>query len=161
MGVNVMLGGLYFQVLTLVVFSILGLEFAWRVSLFLCPSTMTQKNYARAAGGLVLRAVSTSSFSSPSTSRIIMLTSEIALATSVVLVIIRSIYRVIEMPGGYDGKLMKNQATFLVFEGAFAVLPVLLLLVFHPGSSFAEIRTESIKSIEGTSLMDLQTETGK
>jgi hypothetical protein len=90
-----------------------------------------------------------------------MLTSEIALARSVVLVIIRSIYRVIEMQGCYDGKLMKNQATFLVFEGAFVVLPVLLLLVFHPGSSFAEIRTESIKSIEGTSLMDLQTETGK
>jgi hypothetical protein len=31
MGVNVMLGGLYFQVLTFVVFSILSLEFAWRV----------------------------------------------------------------------------------------------------------------------------------
>lgn len=38
------------------------------------------------------------------------------------------------MAGGYDGKLMKDENTFLVFEGILIVIAVLLLLVFHPGA---------------------------
>lgn len=56
------------------------------------------------------------------------------------LLVIRSIYRVIEMSEGYNGALIKNQELFLIFEGILVVFACGALAVFHPGFSYAHMK---------------------
>jgi hypothetical protein len=60
------------------------------------------------------------------------------------------------MGEGYNGPLIKNQHTFLVFEGILVVLAGGTLLAFHPGFSYAymrRIQTRIRDSTEGIELM--------
>ncbi|KAI0255331.1 RTA1 like protein-domain-containing protein [Lactifluus subvellereus] len=50
-----------------------------------------------------------------------------------VLLLTRSIYRTIELSGGWDGKVISTQWLFNVFDGAMVVLAMFTLNVFHPG----------------------------
>ncbi|KFY24032.1 hypothetical protein V493_05479 [Pseudogymnoascus sp. VKM F-4281 (FW-2241)] len=113
-GINIMLGGLSFQVATVALFAFLFLEFLWRTDAS-HKSNMDIQNASLAQS-----------------KKWIAFLWSLGLAT--MLILIRSIYRVAEMAGGYDGKLMKDENTFLVFEGILIVVAVLLLLVFHPGA---------------------------
>jgi len=54
-----------------------------------------------------------------------------------VLIFIRSVYRVIELNAGFDGKLANNEPSFMILEGPMIILAVFALTVLHPGSSFA------------------------
>ena len=40
------------------------------------------------------------------------------------------------MAEGYDGALMVNQWTFLVFEGISLMIATTALMIFHPGPAF-------------------------
>jgi hypothetical protein len=83
---------------------------------------------------------------------------DIALPTSTVMIFIRSVYRTVEMQQGYGGALMKNQGTFLVFEGVLVIIATTALLVFHPGFSYAymrDLRRKLGEVTEGTSLSEL------
>ncbi|OBT77453.1 hypothetical protein VF21_05216 [Pseudogymnoascus sp. 05NY08] len=113
-GINIMLGGLSFQVATIAIFGFLFLEFLWRTH----ASHKISNDLQNAS--LVQSKKWTAYLWS--------------LGSATLLILIRSIYRVAEMAGGYDGKLMKDENTFLVFEGILIVVAVLLLLVFHPGA---------------------------
>ena len=113
-GINIMLGGLSFQVATIAIFGFLFVEFLWRTHASHKVSTDLQN--ASLAQSKRWTAFLWS------------------LGSATILILIRSIYRVAEMAGGYDGKLMKDENTFLVFEGILIVIAVLLLLVFHPGA---------------------------
>ena len=64
------------------------------------------------------------------------LTSFTALAVSTIAIFIRSLYRVIELLGGFGGALANNQATFMVLEGPMVIIAVLAMTVFHPGMCF-------------------------
>lgn len=66
------------------------------------------------------------------------LTSCSALAVSTIAIFIRSLYRVVELSGGFGGALANNQATFMVLEGPMLILAVLAMTVFHPGICFNE-----------------------
>jgi hypothetical protein len=59
-----------------------------------------------------------------------------ALAISTIAIFIRSLYRVIELSGGFGGALANNQATFMVLEGPMVIIAVLAMTVFHPGMCF-------------------------
>ncbi|GAM88480.1 hypothetical protein ANO11243_065130 [Dothideomycetidae sp. 11243] len=50
-----------------------------------------------------------------------------------VCVLIRCIYRLPEMAGGWGNPLMQDQAEFLVLDGLMVVSAVVLFTVFHPG----------------------------
>ncbi|OBT49803.1 hypothetical protein VE04_10235 [Pseudogymnoascus sp. 24MN13] len=113
-GINIMLSGLSFQVATIAIFAFLFLEFLWRTHASHKVSTSIQN--ASLAQSKKWTAFLWS------------------LGSATMLILIRSIYRVAEMAGGYDGELMKDENTFLVFEGVLIVVAVLLLLVFHPGA---------------------------
>ncbi|KFY45245.1 hypothetical protein V494_01063 [Pseudogymnoascus sp. VKM F-4513 (FW-928)] len=113
-GINIMLGGLGFQVATIGLFGFLFVEFLWRTHASHKVSNDIQ-NASRAQSKRWTAFLW-------------------SLGSATVLILIRSIYRVAEMAGGYDGKLMKDEITFLVFEGILIVVAVLLLLVFHPGA---------------------------
>ncbi|KAL5349105.1 phospholipid-translocating ATPase rsb1 [Pseudogymnoascus australis] len=117
-GINIMLGGLSFQVATIAIFGFLFLEFLWRTH----------------ASHKVSTDIQNASFAQSKKWTAFLW----SLGTATMLILIRSIYRVAEMAGGYDGKLMKDENTFLVFEGILIVVAVLLLLVFHPGAVMDE-----------------------
>lgn len=58
-----------------------------------------------------------------------------------VFVLIRCIYRLPEMAGGWGNPLMRNQAEFLVLDGLMVVLAVILFTAFHPGWWFPPMTT--------------------
>ncbi|KAF2422217.1 RTA1-domain-containing protein [Tothia fuscella] len=60
-----------------------------------------------------------------------------ALWIATVLILIRSIYRVVELQEGFSGPVASNEAAFMVFEGPMIILAVFGLTIFHPGRAFA------------------------
>lgn len=65
-----------------------------------------------------------------------LLTSSSALAVSTIAIFIRSLYRVIELSGGFGGALANNQATFMVLEGPMVIIAVLAMTLLHPAMCF-------------------------
>ena len=55
-----------------------------------------------------------------------------ALIGATTLVFIRSVFRLIELSGGFNGKLANNQVLFMIFEGPMIIGAVTLLTVWHP-----------------------------
>jgi len=53
-----------------------------------------------------------------------------------VLIYIRSVYRIVELQGGFSGKVANDQASFMVLEGPMIILAVLALTVSHTGRVF-------------------------
>ncbi|KAG5927123.1 hypothetical protein E4U42_002572 [Claviceps africana] len=58
------------------------------------------------------------------------------LVASTLLILARCAYRVAELKDGYDGDLIKEEAPFIVMEGAFVVLAGVALFPGHPGLVF-------------------------
>ncbi|PBK62182.1 RTA1 like protein [Armillaria solidipes] len=124
-GSNVMLGGIAFQLGVIVFYAILGCEFLLRY------------NYDRPFTRRRNRNLSSRTLSSPNTERGVIdkgLKYMIrALAFSTVCLIVRAIYRTIELADGWDGKVIHTQAYFNVFDGAMVILAIYILNVAHPG----------------------------
>ncbi|OTA08055.1 RTA1-like protein, 7 TM, responds to xenobiotic stimuli [Trichoderma parareesei] len=55
------------------------------------------------------------------------------LTTATVLILARCAYRVAELKDGYDGSLIKEEATFIVLEGVFVFLAAVALCFGQPG----------------------------
>lgn len=51
---------------------------------------------------------------------------------------IRSVFRVAELCGGFDGHLANDQITFMVLEGAMVTIAAIALTVVHPGMVFGK-----------------------
>ncbi|KXT02567.1 hypothetical protein AC578_10691 [Pseudocercospora eumusae] len=51
-------------------------------------------------------------------------------------IVVRSIYRVAELWGGFSGKLWNDEVDFMILDGAMIGLAVCLLTVLHPGAAF-------------------------
>ncbi|KAE8382289.1 RTA1 like protein-domain-containing protein [Aspergillus bertholletiae] len=58
-------------------------------------------------------------------------------------VLIRCIYRIPEMAGGWGNPLMQKEDEFLVLDGMMVALAVLALTVFHPGFFLPSLRRGS------------------
>ncbi|KAK3324575.1 RTA1 like protein-domain-containing protein [Cercophora scortea] len=54
-------------------------------------------------------------------------------------VLIRCIYRIAEMSGGWGNKIMQDQPSFIVLEGFMILIPCLLLAAFPPGYLFPQM----------------------
>jgi len=124
-GNNIMLAGLGFQVFTLVLFMLLCAEYAYRVK------TTTQNfdtTHAKLRSSRKFRAFL------------------IALSLSTILILIRSIYRVVEMAQGWEGDLIKDQTLFFVLEGVMVIAAVIVLNVFHPGWCFREAYADRLEA---------------
>ncbi|QPG98053.1 hypothetical protein C2857_007194 [Epichloe festucae Fl1] len=59
------------------------------------------------------------------------------------LLLVYSIYRIIELAGGVDGTLFQNEAAFMIMDGALPLAPVLLLTILHPGTAFGKAWTQT------------------
>ncbi|KAK3172820.1 hypothetical protein OEA41_006145 [Lepraria neglecta] len=111
-GDNVQLAGLAFQVGSLALFGVCAGEYAWRV--FRDPAASARANKVFAYNkGLKL------CFG--------------ALALSYTAIMVRCVYRVIELSNGWGSTLMKNQIDFVALEGAMIVVAVISINALYPG----------------------------
>jgi len=52
---------------------------------------------------------------------------------SLICLLIRAIYRTIELSDGWDGRIISTQVLFNVLDGAMVLSAITTLNVFHPG----------------------------
>lgn len=121
-GNNIMIAGLAFQVLTLLIFIILALDFAARTT-----------RRIRELGQDALDPRHAKLRSSWQFKGFI-----VALCLATLCVFTRCVYRVAELSEGWSGHLIKTQKYFIGLEGAVIVVAVLSLNFFHPGLCFRE-----------------------
>ncbi|KAK9364243.1 RTA1 like protein-domain-containing protein [Lipomyces starkeyi] len=124
-GTAIMIGGLGFQVAATLLFMLLCLDYYLRI-----------RNHRRLAG---------QSLSSFAPSWELNIESEqqgkqrkakvflCAVAAAVLLVFVRSVYRVVELSTGWSGYLMTEEGYFLVLDGLMVALASWIMWIFHPG----------------------------
>lgn len=54
----------------------------------------------------------------------------------VLTIFTRSAFRVVELSGGFNGKLFNEQIPFMVLEGPMVIITIMALTILHPGFSF-------------------------
>lgn len=125
-GDNIMLGGLVFQVVTMLIFMLVTADLAL--------NTLRRSRRLGAAAALdqdpTLSAVRASRLFRAFLA---------ALALSFVCIFIRCVFRVAELSGGWTGPLMRRQDLFIAFESAMIATAVLLLNVLHPAWACAPL----------------------
>lgn len=139
-GTNIMVGGLAFQLASLVVFSLLAAEFFSSVKADRKHIRATNWAYGvpeKPAGdidgsetclfGSFYLAVALPRISSDK---------YLAFAFATGLILIRSCFRVAELMHGFRSKLANDEALFMSLEGGMMILVALILTVFHPGRYF-------------------------
>ena len=114
-GINTMLAGLSFQVVSLFIFAMLSLEYAFR--LYKNPMAWDTTHAALYNSTLFKAFIC-------------------GLSVATLTLFIRSTFRVAELSGGFDGSLANNQASFMVLEGAMVTIAAGCLTFLHPGISF-------------------------
>lgn len=129
-----MLAGLSFQVFTLSLFIILCAEYAYRV---VRSQNELNETHAKLRASKKFRAFLG------------------ALTLSTICIMIRSVYRVIEMAQGFEGSLIKNETLFFILEGVMVTLAVLVFNLLHPGWCFRESYATTKDSESSTELGDL------
>ncbi|KAI2786374.1 Efflux pump himE [Penicillium oxalicum] len=109
MGINIMIAGLAFQVVSLLVFLSCAAYYLWAVH---------RKNPGLGAS-TVNRGLWRAFLAS--------------LAVAAIAIFVRSVYRVAELREGFQGKLAGDEVLFMILEGAMIVITTAALTVFHPG----------------------------
>jgi hypothetical protein len=115
-GRGIMVAGVVFQVISLLIFMGLWLEFIFRLR--------RASDSAKDVRFLELR--NTRIFTG----------FQYALGAAVVLIFIRSVYRVAELQQGFNGPIANDEVSFMILEGPMIFLAVLAMTVLHPGISF-------------------------
>jgi hypothetical protein len=115
-GRAVMLAGVVFQVVSLLIFMGLWLEFIYRLR--------RTSESAKEVRFLHLRTTKNFAYF------------QYALGAAVVLIFIRSVYRVAELNQGFDGPIANDEVSFMILEGPMILLAVLAMTVLHPGIAF-------------------------
>jgi hypothetical protein len=121
LGNDIMIAGLSFQVLTMLAFILLALDFAVRTACRirrLGSENVLNPHYAELRKSWIFRGFL------------------VALLLSTLCIFTRCIYRVAELSHGWSGELMKKENYFVGLESAIIVVAVFMLNVFHPGFCF-------------------------
>ncbi|KAL3477014.1 RTA1 like protein-domain-containing protein [Aspergillus californicus] len=129
LGVNIMIAGLAWQVISIGIFTVMGTYFYLRVR----KATSTDFNHDFSA----LR--STRYFKA----------SLWGLSVALLVIFVRSVYRCLELREGFDGHLANDEVTFMVLEAAMITIAVILLSVFHPGVVWKGQWNEAVWSSRG------------
>lgn len=124
-GNDVMMIGLAFQVVTLLIFGIMALQVYSRISKYKGEFTHSAKamRNSKKFKGLIA-----------------------SIIISYTTILIRCIYRIAEMAGGWSNPIMQDQVSFIILDGVMCVIAVLALNIFHPGflfkQSYATVKEE-------------------
>ncbi|CZS96236.1 hypothetical protein WAI453_009831 [Rhynchosporium graminicola] len=62
----------------------------------------------------------------------------ISILISYTAILLRCIYRIAEMAGGWSNPIMQDEVSFVILDGVLCWIAVLVLNVFHPGFLFKE-----------------------
>ncbi|CAE6519823.1 unnamed protein product [Rhizoctonia solani] len=128
-GGRIMLGGIIIQLVAVVVYSILGIEFVVRFSLDR-PARPTVMNEQRKHKGWI------------DTPRgIIWMLVGLVIATA--FIIIRSIYRTIELTDGWNGTIISTEKWFNWFDGAPIVVAMFTFDFLHPGYLLRNLESDN------------------
>ncbi|KAK5168375.1 phospholipid-translocating ATPase rsb1 [Saxophila tyrrhenica] len=114
-GIDIMIAGLFLQALSLAAFIAVFADFSWacrRGVLDMDPEKQRIRNSALFK----------------------LFTASLLLAAVVVL--IRSIFRVVELWQGFEGELWNNETDFMILDGAMIAIAVICLTGMHPGFAF-------------------------
>lgn len=114
-GINLMLAGLSFQVVSIFIFAAMSLEYAWR--LYKNPMAW-ETTHASLYNSKIFQAFLC------------------GLVLATLAIFTRSIFRVAELSGGFRGSLANNQISFMILEGAMIVIATTCLTLLHPGVAF-------------------------
>ncbi|PKS12594.1 hypothetical protein jhhlp_000802 [Lomentospora prolificans] len=71
-------------------------------------------------------------------------------------VLIRCIYRLPEMAGGWGNPRMRNETEFLILDGLMIALASATLTIFHPGYFYPYMRTGYVDMSDGTQLSSVE-----
>jgi len=132
MGVNIMIAGLAFQVISLVIFSCLCCDFAWRLYKGIVSSGVSFKVSDTDTSDAELGGLSSTDYASIKASKMFK-GFIVALVAATILIITRSSYRLAELQEGFNGKLANDEVLFMILEGPMIILTCIGLTVFHPG----------------------------
>jgi hypothetical protein len=123
-GDNIMVAGLAFQVLTLLIFMVLCIDFALKTRKRY--NSMGQDAFDQNPVFVKLR----------EGWRFKGFVAALTLAT--ICIFWRSVYRVAELAEGWTGNLIRHQWLFVGFEGVMVIVACLALNVFNPAFTFKE-----------------------
>ncbi|KAJ5637376.1 hypothetical protein N7490_007255 [Penicillium lividum] len=107
LGDDIMLAGLGFQVISTVLFIALTAEYFWRIKTYGQINLTLNKQLLASIGGLGL---------------------------AMTFILIRSVYRVVELSEGWNGYLIGVQSFFIVLEGLMIALATAMLCACHPAT---------------------------
>ncbi|KAI9375886.1 RTA1 like protein-domain-containing protein [Aspergillus egyptiacus] len=129
LGVNVMIAGLAWQVVSLGIFTALSTCFYLRVRK--AASTDFNPDFAG------LR--STRYFKG----------SLWGFGVATIAIFVRSVYRCLELREGFDGELANDEVTFMILEATTIATAVIALTAFHPGAAWKGQWNEAVWSTRG------------
>ncbi|KAI4242601.1 MAG: hypothetical protein L6R40_003982 [Gallowayella cf. fulva] len=139
-GINIMIAGLVFQVVSLTVFAALCADFFWSVRKHGGVSrSVLQARLPYSVGRFHLfigcKDLTPFFFGG---SGYLSLTNNLptALALATLTIYIRSIFRVAELQGGFNGHLANDEVTFMILEGTMVAIASIALTLPHPGMVF-------------------------
>ncbi|PSK41783.1 hypothetical protein B9Z65_9169 [Elsinoe australis] len=115
-GVDVMIAGLAFQVISLLLYMVVALDFFLRFR----KASFTQLN---------------ANFSHVRNHRLFTYMA-FGLATATLFIFIRCVYRVAELSGGFNSELANDEIAFNILEGPMIMIACLALTALHPGLCF-------------------------
>ncbi|CEJ90269.1 Putative RTA1 like protein [[Torrubiella] hemipterigena] len=134
-GNRAIIAGVVLQVIVLAIFGIMGVDYLVRVSKYMKTDKARQTEGYRVWNDRRVRIF----FSSVS--------------VAYLSVLIRCIYRVAEMAGGWGNKIMQDEPSFLVLDSTLVLVTAALLTIFHPGIYFPRMINGGTK-IDGDQLID-------
>ncbi|KAJ7690199.1 RTA1 like protein-domain-containing protein [Mycena rosella] len=115
MGANIMLAGIAFQFAAIVMYTLCALEFLRRYTRDLPVGGTAPLGAGKP----------------PLTLRLRLMIS--ALAFSTLVLFIRSVYRIVELSGGWNGPVIQTEVYFNVLDGGMVVLAIFTMNFAHPG----------------------------
>ncbi|KAH9886267.1 RTA-like protein [Cubamyces lactineus] len=140
-GSDITLGGIIFQLVALTVFAVLLVEYIVRRHKdhpFKRRDVNDTERAAMLSGNLGGRSVQRAA------KRL-----AIMLCLTTTLLGIRAIYRTVELSDGWNGKIIKTQWLFIVFDGVPVFGTMLILNILHPGSLL-----KALEPLEGAIPLD-------
>ncbi|KAF9472235.1 RTA1 like protein [Pholiota conissans] len=129
-GAKIMLGGIIFQLIIIVIFSICAVEYFIRYNKDAAPNSLKMSQREKLAGS---EASSRNSDSGRGVLTPNLRYMTYALAFSTTVLFIRGVYRIIELAGGWEGRILHTEVYFNVLDGAMVVLAIYTVNFVHPG----------------------------
>ncbi|KAF7375754.1 RTA1-like protein [Mycena sanguinolenta] len=130
-GGHIMLGGIIFQLVAIIAYSFLATEFIVR---YITENAFSGGDDASARGELTLRLK-------------VLLS---ALGVNTFCLVVRAIYRTVELINGFSGSVISTQWYFNIFDGAMVALAIFIVNFAHPGMLLRQNAKKSDKKVEDT-----------